>query len=118
MRGLFLVTRNETPNVGTMGPALRFERQGEHMTLRSRIPALAMLLVFLVPAAALAQTVTLPQGQTVNVQMQDTIDSGSAYAGERFTARVVAPYPNDDVTFANAIVNGRVIKVVQAGQGR
>jgi len=88
------------------------------MTLRSRIPALAMLLAFLVPAAALAQTVTLPQGQTLNVQMQDTIDSGSAYAGERFTARVVAPYPNDDVTFANAIVNGRVIKVVQAGQGR
>lgn len=88
------------------------------MTLRSRIPALAMLLAFLVPAAALAQTVTLQQGQTINVQMQDTIDSGSAYAGERFTARLVAPYPNDDATFANAIVNGRVIKVVQAGQGK
>ncbi len=88
------------------------------MTLRSRIPALAMLLAFLLPAAALAQTVTLQQGQTVNVQMNDNIDSGSAYAGERFTARLVAPYPNDDVTFANAVVNGRVIKVVQAGQGR
>lgn len=88
------------------------------MTLRSRIPALAMLLAFLMPVAALAQTVTLQQGQTINVQMQDTIDSGSAYAGERFTARLVAPYPNDDTTFANAIVNGRVIKVVQAGQGR
>lgn len=88
------------------------------MTLRSRIPALAMLLAFLVPAAALAQTVTLQQGQTINVTMNDTIDSGSAYAGERFTAHLVAPYPNDDVTFSNAVVNGRVIKVVPAGQGR
>jgi hypothetical protein len=88
------------------------------MTLRSRIPALAIVLAFLVPALASAQTVTLPQGQTVNVQMQDTIDSGSAYAGEHFTARVVAPYPNDDTTFANAIVHGTVIKVIPAGQGR
>jgi hypothetical protein len=88
------------------------------MTLRSRIPALAMLLAFLAPAAALAQTVTLQQGQIVNVQMNDTIDSGDAYAGERFTARLVAPYPNDDMTFANAVVNGRVIKVIPAGQGR
>ena len=88
------------------------------MTLRSRIPALAIILAFLVPAIASAQTVTLPQGQAVNVQMKDTIDSGSAYAGEHFTARVVAPYPNDDTTFANAIVHGTVIKVVPAGQGR
>jgi hypothetical protein len=87
------------------------------MTLRSRIPALAIILAFLLPAAALAQTVTLSQGQQINVQMQDTIDSGSAYAGEHFTARVVAPYPNDDTTFANAIVHGTVIKVVRAGQG-
>ena len=88
------------------------------MTLRSRIPALAIVLAFLLPAIASAQTVTLPQGQAVNVQMQDTVDSGSAYAGEHFTARVVAPYPNDDTTFANAIVHGTVVKVVPAGQGR
>ncbi|HLI95722.1 MAG TPA: hypothetical protein VKT72_06500 [Candidatus Baltobacteraceae bacterium] len=88
------------------------------MTLRSRIPALAIILAFLLPAAALAQTVTLQQGQTLNVQMQDNIDSGSAYAGQHFTARVVSPYPNDDNTFANAVVHGTVIKVVPAGQGR
>ena len=88
------------------------------MTLRSRIPALAILLAFLLPAAALAQTVTLSQGQQINVQMQDTLDSGSAYAGEHFTARVVAPYPNDDPTFADALVHGTVIKVIPAGQGR
>jgi hypothetical protein len=88
------------------------------MTLRSRIPALAMILAFVLPAAALAQTVTLSQGQQINIQMQDTIDSGSAYAGEHFTARVVAPYPNDDTTFADALVHGTVIKVVPAGQGR
>ncbi|MFN2449981.1 MAG: hypothetical protein ABR508_09405 [Candidatus Baltobacteraceae bacterium] len=84
----------------------------------SRIPALAMLLAFMLPVAALAQTVTLSQGQAVNVQMQDTVDSGNAYAGQHFTARVIAPYPNDDTTFQNAIVNGTIVKVVQAGQGR
>lgn len=88
------------------------------MTLRSRTPALAIVLAFLLPALASAQTVTLPQGQAINVQMQDTVDSGSAYAGEHFTARVVAPYPNDDPTFANAIVHGTVVKVIPAGQGR
>ena len=88
------------------------------MTLRSRIPALAIVLAFLLPAIASAQTVTLAQGQAINVQMQDTVDSGSAYAGEHFTARVVAPYPNDDTTFANAIVHGTVVKVIPAGQGR
>jgi hypothetical protein len=88
------------------------------MTLRSRIPALAIILALLVPAIASAQTVTLPQGQTLNVQMQDTIDSGNAYAGEHFNARVVAPYPQDDTTFQDAIVHGTVIKVIPAGQGR
>ncbi|HET7814616.1 MAG TPA: hypothetical protein VFL13_09610 [Candidatus Baltobacteraceae bacterium] len=86
--------------------------------IRSRIPALAMLLAFMLPVAALAQTVTLSQGQNINVQMQDTVDSGNAYAGQHFTARVVSPYPNDDSTFENAIINGTVVKVVPAGQGR
>ncbi len=88
------------------------------MIQRSRIPALAMLLAFMLPVAAIAQTVTLSQGQTINVQMQDNVDSGNAYAGQHFTARVVGPFPNDDSTFANAVVNGTVIKVVSAGQGR
>jgi hypothetical protein len=88
------------------------------MTLRSRIPALAMLAAFLMPIAALAQTVTLSQGQTLNVQFASTLNSGNAYAGQHFTAKVVTPFPNDDPTFANAVVNGTVIKVVQAGQGR
>lgn len=88
------------------------------MRLPSRIPALAMLVALLAPAVALAQTVTLNQGQAINVQMENTIDSGSAYEGEHFTAQLVPPYPNDDAMFANAVVNGTVIKVVQAGQGR
>jgi hypothetical protein len=100
----------------TMGAITR--NKGELMTLRSRIPALAMLLAFLLPTAALAQMITLSQGQNLNVQLQDTIDSGNAYEGEHFSARVVPPFPNDDSTFANAIVNGTIVKVVSAGQGR
>lgn len=88
------------------------------MTLRSKIPALAMLVAFLVPVAALAQTVTLNENSTITAQMQDTLDSGTAYVGERFTARVVAPYPQNDDTFAGALISGKVIKVTNAGQGR
>lgn len=88
------------------------------MRFTTRLSALAMFAAFILPVAALAQTATLPQGQTITVAMQDTINSGNAYAGEQFTARVVSPYPNGDTAFQNAIVSGRVIKVVQAGQGR
>ena len=88
------------------------------MRFRLPVTALAMLAAFVLPVAVLAQTVSLDQGQTITVAMQDTLSSGNAYAGEQFTARVVPPYPNGDPTFQNAIVSGRVIKVVQAGQGR
>jgi len=89
------------------------------MSYRRRLSALALVAAFLVPAAALAQsTVTLSEGSQINAQMQGSLDSGTAYVGERFTAVVVPPYPNNDATFANATIYGDVIKVVSAGQGR
>ena len=88
------------------------------MTFR-RLSALVLAVAFLAPAAALAQsTVTLDEGSHINAQLQGTLDSGNAYVGERFTATVVPPYPNNDATFANATIYGDVIKVVNAGQGR
>lgn len=88
------------------------------MNLRSRIPALAMILAFMAPVAALAQTVTLGEGQTVHVVFQTTLNSGRAYVNQRFNARVIPPYPNGDPTFRNAIVNGHIVKVIPAGQGK
>ena len=88
------------------------------MNLRRISLSLALLLAVIAPVSVLAQTLTLSQGTTLNVQFQNTLNSGNSYAGEHFTARVVEPYPNDDATFANAIVNGTVISAQAAGQGR
>ena len=89
------------------------------MTFRSKIAAVAMLAAFAAPSFAFAQTtVTLAKGDTVNLSMQSTLDTGSAYVGERFTARVVPPYPEGDTDLANAVASGEVVKVTPAGQGR
>lgn len=88
------------------------------MTLRTKLPALAMLAAFLLPGIALAQTVSVPKGGTITALMNTTLNSGNAYVGQKFTARVVNPYPDNDPTFANAVVTGEVIKVTPAGQGR
>jgi hypothetical protein len=78
-----------------------------------------MLAAFAAPSFAFAQTtVTLAKGDTVNLSMQSTLDTGSAYVGERFTARVVPPYPEGDTDLANAVASGEVVKVTPAGQGR
>ncbi len=89
------------------------------MSFRSRLAAVAMAAAFVAPVVALAQsTVTLSEGSQIHAQMQGTLDSGTAYTGERFTATVIPPYPENDPTFANATIYGDVIKVVSAGQGR
>lgn len=88
------------------------------MILRNKIAAVAMLAAFAMPAIALAQsTITLAKGDNLNLSMQSTLDTGTAYVGERFTARVVPPYPEGDTDLANAVASGEVVKVTPAGQG-
>lgn len=89
------------------------------MNFRSKIAAVAMLAAFAAPSIALAQAmVTLAKGDNVNLQMQSALDTGTAYVGQRFTARVVPPYPEGDTDLANAVASGEVVKVTPAGQGR
>ena len=89
------------------------------MNLRSRLAAVAMLAAFAAPGVALAQTtVTLAKGDNLTLVMQSSLDTGTAYVGERFTARVVPPYPEGDTDLANAVASGEVVKVTPAGQGR
>src|SRR5260370_24557610 len=88
------------------------------MIFRSRVMAAAMVAAFLIPSAALAQsTVTLNEGDELHIVMQDTLDSGKAYVGQHFSARVIPPFPEGDYDLDNALVTGKVIKVVPAGQG-
>ena len=49
------------------------------MNLRSKLAAIAMLAAFVAPSFAFAQTtVTLAKGDTVNLSMQSTLDTGLA----------------------------------------
>lgn len=78
----------------------------------------AIAALLLVPSmASAARVVTLASGAMVSAKINQTIDSGSAYAGQKFTMTVVAPYPQSNGSFAGATLYGHVTKVVPAGQG-
>jgi len=93
------------------------------MNTRARIATYAavaaiLLAPTLTPAVASApRVVTLASGTTVDAKMNQTIDSGSARIGQRFTMTVVAPFPQSNPQFANATLTGHVTNVVSAGQG-
>jgi len=93
------------------------------MNTRARIATYAavaaiLLAPTLTPAVASApRVVTLASGTTVDAKMNQTIDSGSARIGQRFTMTVVAPFPQSNPQFANATLTGHVTNVVAAGQG-
>ncbi len=95
------------------------------MSTQSKLTALALALGLGMTAfaaapmpAQAAYSITLSKGDTVNAVMRGQLDSGSAQVGDRFTMAVVAPYPESDQDLAGATINGEVIKVTQAGQGR
>lgn len=89
------------------------------MNTRARIAACAALAaVVLAPSMAPAsKVVTLVSGSMVTAKMNQTIDSGSAQSGQKFTMIVVPPYPQSNGTFANGTLYGHVTHVVAAGQG-
>ena len=71
------------------------------------------------PAIAPAsRVVTLASGTMVSATMNQTLDSGSAQVGQRFTMTVVGPYPRSDQAFAGASLAGHVTNVTPAGQGK
>ena len=93
------------------------------MNTRARIATCAAVAAILLapamtPAVASApRVVTLASGTMVDAKMNQTIDSGSAQVGQRFTMTVVGPYPQSNPQFANATLSGHVTNVVAAGQG-
>ncbi|HYK54315.1 MAG TPA: hypothetical protein VEV38_12350 [Candidatus Eremiobacteraceae bacterium] len=93
------------------------------MNTRARIAmgaaVAAMLLAPTVtPAVASApRVVTLASGTMLDAKMNQTIDSGSAQIGQRFTMTVVPPYPQSNPQFTSATLTGHVTNVVPAGQG-
>ena len=89
------------------------------MYTTARIAACAAVAAMLLaPSMAPAsRVVTLASGTMINATMNQTLDSGSAQVGQKFTMTVVAPYPRSDGQFAGASLTGHVTSVVPAGQG-
>ncbi|HKW45494.1 MAG TPA: hypothetical protein VJN22_07540 [Candidatus Eremiobacteraceae bacterium] len=82
--------------------------------LASTAAAFAVVL----PMAVLASPVYLNAGAMVTSKINQTIDSGSAHVGDKFSMTMTNPYPNSDGQYRNAQVYGHVVQVVSAGQGR
>jgi len=93
------------------------------MNTRARIATCAAVTAMLLaptvtPAVASApRVVTLASGTTLDAKMNQTIDSGSAQIGQRFTMTVVPPFPQSNSQFQSATLTGHVTNVVAAGQG-
>ena len=89
------------------------------MNTRAKIAACSALAAMLLAPATVpaAGVVTLASGSMVAAKMNQTIDSGSAREGQKFTMAVVAPYPQGNTEFAGAALSGHVTRVVAAGQG-
>ncbi|GAC1391548.1 MAG: hypothetical protein NVSMB31_09060 [Vulcanimicrobiaceae bacterium] len=79
--------------------------------------ALAAMFGLIVPIVASAATLSLPTGSEMSVTIDQTLDSHSAQAGDRFTAHVVPPYPFGNQALSGAVVTGEIISVQHAGQG-
>jgi hypothetical protein len=71
------------------------------------------------PLAAFGATTTVSAGAKFHALMNQTLDSGTAQVGQRFTMQVVAPYPNGDAsTWSGATITAHVVHVQHASQGR
>jgi hypothetical protein len=80
--------------------------------------AAAAALVVALPAAASASSTYLYAGAMVTSKINQTIDSGTAHAGDKFSLTMTTPYPGGDSQYNRALVYGHVVNVVSAGQGK
>lgn len=87
-------------------------------TLRQVIASAAGAIAIALPLVAFAGPGYLSAGTMVTSKMNQTIDSGSAHNGDKFSMTVVAPYPNSKSVYNNAQLYGHVTQVVSAGQGQ
>ena len=82
------------------------------------IASTAAALAVALPMAAFAAPVYLNAGAMVTSKINQTIDSGSAHTGDKFSMTLTTPYPSGSSVYNNAQLYGHVVKVVPAGQGQ
>jgi hypothetical protein len=102
------------PDSGTCSKeSLRMNRI--HQIIASTAAAMVIVLPL---AASAANPLYLNAGSMVTSKINQTIDSGSAHSGDKFTMTVTSPYPNSNGVYGNALLYGHVVQAVSAGQGR
>jgi hypothetical protein len=85
-----------------------------HQIIASTAAAFAVAL----PMAAFAAPTYLNAGAMVTSKINQTIDSGSAHVGDKFSLTVTTPYPSGNSQYSGAQLYGHVVQVVSAGQGQ
>ena len=86
--------------------------------LSRNLAAVACVIAFAQPLAALSSPMYLYSGSFVTAKINQTVDSGSAHVGDRFTMNVEAPYPSHNTAYEGAKLYGHVTHVIKADQGR
>ena len=86
--------------------------------LRQVMASAAVAVLTMLPLVAAGAPGYLNAGTTVTSKMNQTLDSGSAHSGNKFTMTVVAPYPANNSVYNNAQIYGHVTRAVSAGQGK
>ncbi|MEO6119619.1 MAG: hypothetical protein ABIP12_02930 [Terriglobales bacterium] len=83
---------------------------------RKKMPMLAAAL--LLTTVALVQAQTIPSGTQVSVRINESLSSGNAKVGDRFTGMLTEPLVvNGQTVFPrNADVEGQVVRVVDSGR--
>jgi len=79
------------------------------------IAAATLALGVFATGMVVAQSVTLPQGTTINATMDNAINTATAYEGQKFTMHVTQPYPSS--ALRGAYITGHVLSVTHARQG-
>ncbi len=81
------------------------------MKIRLGSAALAAMFGLIAPIVVSAATLSLPTGSEMSVTIDQTLDSHSAQAGDKFTAHVVPPYPFGNNALNGAVVTGEIVSV-------
>lgn len=89
-------------------------------SLHQVVASAAIALACVLPVATSASTkpVQLGAGNMVTSRMNQTIDSGSAHNGDKFSLTVLTPYPSNNSAYDHAQLYGHVTRVIAAGQGQ
>ncbi len=80
-----------------------------------KLATAALVAALAMTSVASARSMTLYSGTQINAKMDTTLDTATAYRGQRFTMHVTPPYASS--ALRGSYLSGHVVSVVHARQG-